>query len=118
MAQVVGQKELQDMTRDKAQFQGMHTHRYVSDPMEKRFAKAWQEFNARRGSGPTHFEYLMDPNNRGHPDPPLTKRDWLIAATVIQWLGSPVGLFFLGKVLGFDKSIVEVLGNFKRRFER
>ncbi len=42
----------------------------------------------------------MDEKNRGAPNPPLTDRDWLVACTVVQWLGSPVGQHFLEHVLG------------------
>lgn len=98
------------MTRIKSQFQGLSSYRCKDNAMEQAFAEAWQEFNSGHPEQrPRHFEYLLDPTNQGRPDPPLSTRDWLVAATVIQWLGSPVGLFFLGKVFGFDRSIVEVL---------
>lgn len=82
--------------RVKKQFQGMSPHRYKSDPLEKRFAEAWQKQN---DSTRPNLAYLMDENNRGMPKPPLTDRDWLVSSTVMQWLGSPVGQCFLVEML-------------------
>lgn len=89
------------MTRIKRQFQGMSPHRYQDNPLEKAFAAAWQEANDQTRPGMVHstLAYLMDENNRGRPNPPLTQRDWLVANTVIQWLGSPIGQGFLKDVL-------------------
>lgn len=69
---------------------GLHQYRFNNNPMEKKFAKAWEEDNER---GRT-LEYLMakDPNR---PNEEVTSRDREVAATVIQWLGSPVGQGFL-----------------------
>jgi len=82
------------------QFQGLNAHRYEREPLEKAFALAWQD----RNTGPmgrvrTNLDYLLDRDNRGEPNPPLTERDWLVANTVIQWLGSHVGQGFIREVL-------------------
>lgn len=72
---------------------GLSTHRFKENPKEKAFAEAWQKEN---DSGKV-LEYLLSgPSNR--PVPP-TDRDVQVAATVIQWLGSPVGQNFLADVM-------------------
>jgi hypothetical protein len=78
--------------RVKKRWQGVHHHRYKRYPLEKRFALAWQRINE---LGAT-LEYSMGDGNRRAE---VTKRDELVAATVIQWLGSPVGQRFMWKVL-------------------
>lgn len=85
----------------KPQFQGLHPYRYKDNPLEKAFAEAWQAENQIMPGRPTStLAYLMDLTNRGEPNPPLTDRDHLVAATVIQWLGSPVGQgFLLGRLM-------------------
>jgi hypothetical protein len=84
----------------KKEFQGANAHRYKENPLEEAFARQWQEANTGiMGRVRTNLDYLMDPNNRGEPNPPLSDRDWLVANTVIQWLGSPVGQNFLASVI-------------------
>lgn len=87
------------MTVKKA-FQGANSHRYKENPLEKAFAEKWQDANTGpMGRVRTNLDYLMDPSNRGEPNPPLSDRDWLVANTVIQWLGSPVGQNFIRDVI-------------------
>ena len=80
---------------------GLHAHRLEiarENPEEVRFAKAWNERNNEpRGM----LAYLLDPSNRGY-DIHTTDRDRVVAATVIQWLGSMVGRWFL-EDLGYKK---------------
>lgn len=84
----------------KKGFQGANAHRYQREPLERAFAEQWQASNdGPMGRVRTTLDYLLDSTNRGNPDPPLTDRDWLVANTVIQWLGSPVGQNFLVSVL-------------------
>ena len=80
----------------KSKFHGLNDHRYADNPLEKAFALEWQKENSQTRPS---FSYLMDEKNRAEPDPPLTDRDWLVAATVVQWLGSPVGQLFLKDVI-------------------
>lgn len=77
---------------------GLHTHRFKDNPEEKRFAEKWDSDNA---SG-YNLAYLLDPKHGtdGRPPEP-SDRDRVVAATVIQWLGSPVGQNFL-RDLGYD----------------
>lgn len=83
-------------------FQGASAYRWKENLLERAFSEAWQKINT-LGSGPTMIEYALDPENRGAPYPPITERENLLAATLIQWLGSPVGQdFLLGVLSGED----------------
>lgn len=79
---------------------GLHTHRFKGNPEERRFAEAWEEQNRHCLTLP----YLLDPEHgcgiRRPPDP--SDRDREVAATVVQWLGSPVGRSFL-RDLGYER---------------
>lgn len=88
----------------KKKFRGMGQHRFSREPLEKRFAEAWQRLNDTDtpGRARSTLDYLMDESGRGEPNPPLTDRDWLVASTVIQWLGSPVGQCFVAEVMSLD----------------
>lgn len=74
---------------------GVNKHRLKDNPEEKRFADAWAKHNP--------LKWLLDvrPVQTGAPPPP-SERDEQVAATVIQWLGSPVGQGFLNDV-GWEK---------------
>lgn len=80
----------------KKQFKGLSSYRYSDNPLEREFAKAWQFAN---DTSYPLLDYLMDEENKGKPNPPLTEREWKVANTLIQWLGSPVGQGFLRDVL-------------------
>lgn len=74
--------------------------------MERVFAKEWEKQNTDiwgKPNGRGALDYLMaeDPNN---PMGEVTDRDRIVAATVIQWLGSPVGMCFIRKCLEKDGS--------------
>lgn len=71
---------------------GLYKHRFKDNPEEKRFAEAWQEQIVQHNN----LHYLLDPNasERGYPKNP-EPREFVVAATVIQWLGSPVGQHWL-----------------------
>lgn len=79
---------------------GLSTHRFRDNPEELRFAEAWSNRNDHTTST---LAYLLDPNHgtKGRPQEP-TDREHVVAATVIQWLGSPVGQSFLAD-LGYEK---------------
>ena len=87
----------------KKKYRGMSPHRYKENPLEKRFAEAWQEWNE---EGRGFLTYLMDETNRGEPNPPLSDRDYLVAATVVQWFGSPVGQGCLVEVLSQPEGVI------------
>lgn len=71
---------------------GKNTHRFKDNPEERRFAEAWAKSNEK---GQT-LCWLLDPRKcqTGYP-PDVAPRDHEVAATVIQWLGSPGGQWFL-----------------------
>ncbi len=80
---------------------GLHPYRFTDNPEEKRFAVAWDTYN-RQGHT---LAYLLNPKPglvwSLPPDP--DHRDVVVAATVVQWLGSHVGESFLAE-LGYVKA--------------
>ena len=76
---------------------GKSQHRFSREPLEKRFAETWEaEDNAYN-----ILEYILsdNPNERE----PVAQHHREVAATVIQWLGSPCGMAFLSQVLKFEE---------------
>lgn len=76
------------------EYEGNCSERLTCDnPREVAFATRWTRAN----SGYTHtLEYLLGkPNERAV----VSDRDRMVAATVIQWLGSNVGMSFLEDVI-------------------
>lgn len=72
---------------------GRHEYRFADHPAERIFAGAWQREHERG-----LLDYLLaEDNNR--PCGEVTDRDAEVAATVAQWLGSPVGLAWVRSVL-------------------
>lgn len=73
--------------RVKKRYQGRGAHRYKDNPLEAAFAAWWQEQNEK---GKT-LAFLMDVHcTSGRPIEPADI-EHEVAATVIQWLCSPVG---------------------------
>lgn len=89
------------MTRKKLRHEGLHTHRFKSNPLERLFAEAWDQSGDRGTDSVAHtLDYLLDARSSRTGRPfPADERDRVVAATVIQWLGSPVGINFLKGVL-------------------
>jgi hypothetical protein len=73
--------------------QGIHSQRLhpsAGNPQEVIFAEHWE----RRNTGyEATLKWLLGENNRQAEA--VTDRERAVAATVIQWLGSPVGFSFL-----------------------
>lgn len=68
---------------------GKSSNRLYSDnPREVVFAELWQRENDLHHT----LEYLLGDNNRPNP---ISEEEIEVAATVIQWLGSNVGMSFL-----------------------
>lgn len=92
----------------KIKHKGLSTYRFADNPEERRFAEAWQRTN---DQGRT-LDHLLDPR-KGEPfgSPPRAEdREREVAATIVQWLGSPVGQGFLrdlGYVRGEGKGDVK-----------
>jgi len=77
---------------------GLHTYRFKDNAEEKLFSEAWDKQNEQ---GQTLAYLLTVGDQRGRPVEP-SDRDHVVAATVIQWLGSHVGECFL-RDLGYLK---------------
>jgi hypothetical protein len=77
---------------------GLQQHRFKQNPKEKKYALAWERENTSRidenldGRGVLDYLLAKNPNS---PAGEVTERDREVAATVIQWLGSPCGQYFL-----------------------
>lgn len=79
--------------------EGKSLHRLSSNPLEKAYHDAWLELNEEPYRGT--LAYLLGDGNKPAWD--FTERDAEVAATIIQWLGSPVGQSFVEGVLEKDK---------------
>jgi hypothetical protein len=75
----------------KIKHEGLCRYRLASNPLERVFADAWKK------QAPSTLGYLICGQDINRHD--YTERDAEVAATVIQWLGSPVGKSFLDEVL-------------------
>ena len=73
---------------------GLSQHRFKRNPLEKRFAEEWEKINT------APFETLgyLKTSNGKYLAPSDREREK--AATIIQWLGSPVGQNFIKDVMG------------------
>lgn len=89
------------MSNVKKRYQGHGVHRYASNPEEKAFALAWQN-ECDKGAV---LSYLLFPEYDGPraSRPVPSDAENKVAATVIQWLGSPVGQTFL-RDMGYTKT--------------
>lgn len=85
----------------KKKYQGLNTHRLAQNPLEKRFALAWQAQNEVAapvdGQADT-LDYILHEGDQRYPKL-CSERDRQVANSVIQWLGSPVGESFIRSVL-------------------
>ena len=75
---------------------GCKAYRFVKrddNEQERVFAEKWQDINDEEHMSTLARLLAEDPNARNLPRP--SDRDKMVAATVIQWLGSPVGQGFL-----------------------
>jgi len=78
---------------------GLHAYRLKDNPEERRLAEAW----ARENKTGHILAYLLDPHSGTAGRPPEPEREeHVLAATVVQWLGSPVGQCFL-RDLGYER---------------
>ncbi len=73
---------------------GLSKHRIVDNKLERRFAMKWQDLNDESRI----LNYLLSDSNEADP---TSARERAVAATVIQWLGSPIGQVFIHDVLGY-----------------
>lgn len=80
---------------------GINSHRLSQNKLEQKFAESWEERNTDRNgmlNGDGVLDYLLA-EKKNFPNFEATDRDREVAATVIQWLGSPVGESFVNSVL-------------------
>ena len=76
--------------------EGKSINRFKDNPLEQKFAEAWDEINRNGHHGTLEYLLAEDPN---WPKDEVSPRDRMVAATIIQWLGSPAGQYFLQQVL-------------------
>lgn len=81
---------------------GLHAYRYKDNPVEEMFAQAWQDEIDSNGGGT--LSWLLGPGNRRADVSPEQAK---VACTVVQWLGSPVGMNFLRGVKDHAKKTAE-----------
>jgi DNA-binding transcriptional LysR family regulator len=72
---------------------GRHAHRLAREPREAAFAEEWAQQNTLVPLRASTLAYLLSDDDHFVPEP--TQAQATDAATVIQWLGSPVGWSFL-----------------------
>lgn len=84
-----------DMTEAPVAHRGLSHDRVKYNPKEHAFAEAWEKENTYYSSP---ILQAMLNNLPKRQDRILTARDAMVAATVIQWLGSPIGSHFLAGV--------------------
>ena len=106
----------------KKKYKGKHADRYGREPLEEIFAQLWQE---RDEPGQQPFLGWLLSTNYHEPEN-VSERDYLVAATVVQWFGSTVGQGFLRNVFeaarnknlnfpAYTMMVCDVLGeNFRR----
>ena len=88
-------------TPRKPRPKGLHVYRFRDNPEEKRFSDAWLA-ETEREMGTSILAYLMNTGAQDYRPADPSERDQVVAATVIQWLGSPVGQGFL-RDLGYTR---------------
>jgi hypothetical protein len=88
-------------TPRKPRSKGLHVNRFRDNPEEKRFSDAWLA-ETEREMGTSILAYLLNTGAQDYRPADPSERDQVVAATVIQWLGSPVGQGFL-RDLGYTR---------------
>lgn len=89
---------------DLTKYPGMSADRLQPDrdnPREVAFAEQWMKENDTTNGRRLLANLIAPINSRGQPDQHYIPsiRDECLAATLIQWLGSPVGMSFLSEVV-------------------
>ncbi len=90
----------------------INKRRWPQNPLEKKFVMKWREDNKfTTGSSDSHpckmLQYLMSPEQPKMEE--ISHRDIVVAESVIQWLGSPVGQSFLVNVIKDEKHVLKLL---------
>lgn len=74
---------------------GFNSHRLKKSIYERAFAKVWAEYNCDPSGEVQLVECLL-----AHKGEAVSDRDRQVAATIVQWLGSSVGMDFINEVFG------------------
>ncbi len=91
-AQPIKTERMPDASNLPSNYRGLHTYRLASNPTERLYAERWAEINK---TGHV-LEYILSIGGEKRADP--SPRDYAVAATVVQWLGTIVGQSFLEEV--------------------
>jgi len=75
-------------------------HPDADNPREVAFAAAWREINVAPGSTPVIYHLLPNPHDA------VSQR---VASTIVQWLGSNVGMGFLDRVVQSSPEVRDFL---------
>ena len=80
---------------------GLRQYRFEKNPLERLFAEEWENSNK-------YYQLLnyIICYNLGDDKQILSDRDIEVAATIIQWLGSDVGQYFINHVMNNVKKEV------------
>lgn len=85
-------------SNNKSRHRSLNAHRLADNPEERRISAAW----AREQEHGRVLDYILHPGDQ-HQVSECSGRDAVVAATVIQWLGSSVGQSFL-RELGYERA--------------
>jgi hypothetical protein len=77
---------------------GYNAHRLKSNPTERIFAEKWEEINTEGRDILAWILNTFSPTDGRQIKGVVSERDAEVAASVIQWLGSPVGQSWLQEV--------------------
>lgn len=83
-----------------SKFRGKNTHRFSTNLTEKIFSDLWAEENERwinHGKHASVLQYVLSEDG-GKTIPETSERDEMIAASIIQWLATPIGRNFLDEL--------------------
>lgn len=86
----------------KIRHEGKHKLRLrspMSNALEIAFAKKWKELQKSSRLLETLMRDAKGQRGRGDLDELITQRDAVVAATIVQWLGSTVGTEFIQECL-------------------
>lgn len=83
-----------------SKFRDKNTHRFSTNAVEKIFSDLWAEENKRwmkDGDHASVLQYILSEDG-GKTVPETSERDEMIAASIIQWLATPIGRGFLAEL--------------------
>lgn len=102
--------DVSGVEEDVISHKGIHVRRFAvldcqAAHREAAFADLWEQMQESHT-----LEYLLGQNNARHS---ISHRDALVAATVVQWLGTPVGNDFMKKALANANASIREQGEKK-----